>query len=96
MGKLGTIPGVFAFLRPMPVLDISTGATNQNQGQYAYSLSGVNSDQVYDVAQKLMAQLRSIRDLRRFLRTTLITRPILTLISGAIRPARTEFRKLAF
>jgi HAE1 family hydrophobic/amphiphilic exporter-1 len=58
MGKLGTIPGVSAFLRPMPVLNISTGATNQNQGQYAYSLSGVNSQQVYDVAQKLMARLR--------------------------------------
>ena len=58
MGKLGAIPGVFAFLRPMPVLNISTGATNQNQGQYAYSLSGVNSQQVYDVAQKLMARLR--------------------------------------
>jgi hydrophobic/amphiphilic exporter-1 (mainly G- bacteria), HAE1 family len=57
MGKLGAIPGVFAFLRPMPVLDISTGATNQNQGQYAYSLSGVDSEQVYDVSQKLMARL---------------------------------------
>jgi len=58
MGKLGSIPGVFAFLRPSPVLEISTGATNQNQGQYAYSLSGVNPQQVYDVAQKLMAKLR--------------------------------------
>jgi hydrophobic/amphiphilic exporter-1 (mainly G- bacteria), HAE1 family len=57
MGKLSAIPGVFAFLRPLPVLDISTGATNQNQGQYAYSLSGVNSQQVYDVAQKLMTRL---------------------------------------
>ena len=57
MGKISSIPGVFAFLRPMPVLDISTGATNQNQGQYAYSLSGVNPDQVYDVSQKLMARL---------------------------------------
>jgi HAE1 family hydrophobic/amphiphilic exporter-1 len=42
----------------MPVLNISTGATNQNQGQYAYSLSGVNSQQVYDVSQKLMERLR--------------------------------------
>jgi len=58
MGKLSTIPGIFAFLRPMPVLNISTGATNQNQGQYAYSLSGVNAQQVYDVSQKLMAKLR--------------------------------------
>ena len=58
MGRLGTIPGVFPFLRPFPVLEISTGATNQNQGQYAYSLSGVSSQQVYDVAQKFMARLR--------------------------------------
>ena len=58
MGRLGTIPGVFPFLRPFPVLEISTGATNQNQGQYAYALSGVNTQQVYDVAQKLIARLR--------------------------------------
>jgi hydrophobic/amphiphilic exporter-1 (mainly G- bacteria), HAE1 family len=57
MGRLNTIPGVFAFLRPMPVLNISTGATNQNQGQYAYSVSGVNAPQVYDVAQKLMGKM---------------------------------------
>jgi len=30
MGKLGAIPGVFPFLRPYPVLEISTGATSQN------------------------------------------------------------------
>jgi HAE1 family hydrophobic/amphiphilic exporter-1 len=59
MGKLGTIPGVLAFLRPFPVLQISTGATNTNQGQYAFALSGVNSNQVYGVAAKLMEQLRA-------------------------------------
>jgi hydrophobic/amphiphilic exporter-1 (mainly G- bacteria), HAE1 family len=57
IGKLNTIPGIFAFLRPWPVLNISTGATNQNQGQYAYAVSGVNSQQVYDVAQKMMAKM---------------------------------------
>lgn len=57
MGRLGTIPGIFPFLRPFPVLEISTGATNTNQGQYAYSISGVNSQQVYDVAQKLMGKM---------------------------------------
>jgi hydrophobic/amphiphilic exporter-1 (mainly G- bacteria), HAE1 family len=57
MGKLGNIPGVMPFLRPFPVLEISTGATNQNQGQYAFSLSGVNASQVYDVATKLMEKL---------------------------------------
>jgi HAE1 family hydrophobic/amphiphilic exporter-1 len=58
MGRLGAIPGIFSFLRPMPVLNISTGATNQNQGQYAYSLSGVDPQQVYDVSQKFLARLR--------------------------------------
>jgi hydrophobic/amphiphilic exporter-1 (mainly G- bacteria), HAE1 family len=59
MGKLAAIPGVMPFLRPRPVLEISTGATSQNQGQYAFSLSGVNPSQVYDVAAKLMERLRA-------------------------------------
>ena len=58
MGELGKIPGVFPFLRPYPVLQISTGATQQTQGQYAYAVSGANPDQVYDVAMRLMAKLR--------------------------------------
>ncbi len=56
MGQISSVPGAFAFMRPMPVLDISTGATNQNQGQYAYSVSGTDPQQVYDVAQKLVAK----------------------------------------
>src|SRR5438128_292988 len=35
MGRIAAIPGVFPFLRPYPVLQISPGATSQNQGQYA-------------------------------------------------------------
>ncbi len=57
MGKLNTIPGIMSFLRPFPVLEISTGVTNQNQGQYAFSVSGANPEQVYEVGQKLMAKL---------------------------------------
>jgi HAE1 family hydrophobic/amphiphilic exporter-1 len=57
MGKLNTIPGLMTFLRPFPVLEISTGATNQNQGQYAFTVSGVNPSQVYDVGQRLMGKL---------------------------------------
>jgi HAE1 family hydrophobic/amphiphilic exporter-1 len=56
MGKLGSIPGVFAFLRPFPVLEINTGATPQVQGQYAFSVSGVDPAQVYDVATRLMGK----------------------------------------
>ncbi len=57
MGNLNTIPGVFTFLRPFPVLEISTGVTSQNQGQYAYAVSGANPQEVYDVGQKLMGKL---------------------------------------
>ncbi|PYQ36896.1 MAG: acriflavine resistance protein B, partial [Acidobacteria bacterium] len=46
MGKISSVPGVMAFLRPYPVLQISTGATNQSQGQYAFAVSGVNPGQV--------------------------------------------------
>jgi HAE1 family hydrophobic/amphiphilic exporter-1 len=59
MGSImGTIPGVMAFLRPFPVLEISTGATNQNQGQYQFSVSGVIPQQVYDASAKLLAKLQ--------------------------------------
>ncbi len=60
MGKMSGIPGVFAFLRPFPVLEISTGAVNQNQGQYAFSISGVNTEQVYDVATKTDGKTRFV------------------------------------
>jgi HAE1 family hydrophobic/amphiphilic exporter-1 len=56
MGKLNTIPGIFSFIRPLPVLQISTGAVAQAQGQYAYTISGINADEVYGAAQKLMAK----------------------------------------
>jgi HAE1 family hydrophobic/amphiphilic exporter-1 len=59
MGKLSGIPGVMPFMRARPVLEISTGATNQNQGQYAFTVSGVNQKQVYDVATRLMERLRA-------------------------------------
>ena len=57
MGKLNTIPGLMTFLRPFPVLEISTGVTSQQQGQYAFTVSGANPNQVYDVGQKLMAKM---------------------------------------
>jgi HAE1 family hydrophobic/amphiphilic exporter-1 len=58
MASMGEIPGVMAFLRPFPVLEISTGATNQNQGQYAFSISGINPQQVYQAGAKLMEKMQ--------------------------------------
>lgn len=57
MGALGGVPGLFAFLRPFPVLEISTGATSQTQGQYAFSVSGIEPAQVYAAAAALQAKL---------------------------------------
>jgi len=59
MGNIAAIPGVFPFLRPLPVLQITTGATSQTQGQYAFTVSGVNPDQVYQVSQQLLGKLAS-------------------------------------
>ncbi|MBV9999204.1 MAG: efflux RND transporter permease subunit [Verrucomicrobia bacterium] len=58
MRDLRQIPGILPLLRPDPVLQISTGATKNNQGQYAYAISGVNADQVYAAAQQLVAKCR--------------------------------------
>ncbi|MGA8658292.1 MAG: efflux RND transporter permease subunit [Chthoniobacterales bacterium] len=56
--QLSQIPGIIPLLRPDPVLQISTGATKNNQGQYAFSISGVDAKQVYQVAQQMMAKCR--------------------------------------
>jgi hydrophobic/amphiphilic exporter-1 (mainly G- bacteria), HAE1 family len=58
MGKLNTIPGIMTFLRPWPVLSISTGVTNQTQGQYAFTISGANPSEVYETGNKLLAKLQ--------------------------------------
>ncbi|MGB6430094.1 MAG: efflux RND transporter permease subunit [Candidatus Acidiferrales bacterium] len=59
MGQVAmSVPGVITFLQPNPVLEISTGATANTQGQFAYALSGFDQDQLYAVAgqfeQKMM------------------------------------------
>jgi hypothetical protein len=53
-----TIPGTLMFLQPNPVLEISTGATASQQGQYAYAISGIDPKQVYDSSDKLIAKMR--------------------------------------
>jgi HAE1 family hydrophobic/amphiphilic exporter-1 len=58
MGGLNSsIPGTITFLQPNPVLEISTGATANTQGQFAYALSGIDPALVYSVAGKLMAKM---------------------------------------
>jgi HAE1 family hydrophobic/amphiphilic exporter-1 len=59
--SISTIPGVIAVLQPNPVLQINVGATNQTQGQYAYTISGIVPNDVYAAADQLMAKLRSFK-----------------------------------
>ena len=57
-GELNKIPGIVALLQPSPVLQINIGATNQNAGRYAYTLSGIDPEQVYAASAKLVAKMR--------------------------------------
>ena len=52
-----TIPGTVAFLQPNPALEISTGATANAQGQFAYAMSGIDPNEVYATAGKMMAKM---------------------------------------
>jgi HAE1 family hydrophobic/amphiphilic exporter-1 len=58
MGQLNSkVPGLITFLKPQPVLQISTGATAQLQGQFAYSISGIDPNEVYASAGTLMHKM---------------------------------------
>ncbi|NUN92319.1 MAG: efflux RND transporter permease subunit [Verrucomicrobiae bacterium] len=59
-GQLFQIPGIFPAVRPNPVLSISTGAASQNQGQYAFAISGPDRDKVYSGAEALLNKIRQI------------------------------------
>ena len=59
--SIATIPGITAVITPQPVLQINVGATNQTQGQYAYTISGIVPDEVYTSADQLMAKLRQFK-----------------------------------
>src|SRR5256885_1450329 len=59
--SISTIPGLTAVISPSPVLQINVGATNQTQGQYAYTISGIVPQDVYKAADQMMAKLRTFK-----------------------------------
>ena len=59
--SISSIPGITAILQPNPVLQINVGVTNQTQGQYAYTLSGIVPNEVYTAADQLMNKLRQFK-----------------------------------
>ena len=56
-GVSASTPGLIAFLQPNPVLQISTGATANTQGQFAYAISGIDPAEVYNTAGALRAKM---------------------------------------
>ncbi|MEI6236677.1 MAG: efflux RND transporter permease subunit, partial [Planctomycetota bacterium] len=61
MGSLMQVKGTIGVLNPQPVLQISTGATANLQGKFAYSLSGIDPQETYVTAQKLMGKLHATK-----------------------------------
>ena len=59
--SISSVPGIAAVLRPNPVLQINVGATQQAQGQYAYTLNGIVPDDVYAAADQLMTKLKDFK-----------------------------------
>ena len=54
---MGSIPGTIAVLIPQPVLQISTGATAISTGQFSYTISGLEPDEVYNAARRMMGKV---------------------------------------
>ena len=55
-GNLAPVPA-FVVMNPQPVLQISTGATANLQGEYAYTLSGIDPEETYAVSRKLKQEM---------------------------------------
>jgi len=55
------IPGLEPLIRPIPTLQISTGATSNQQGEYAYSLVGTDPATLYEAAEKMIEALTNTK-----------------------------------
>ena len=58
------VPGIIPLFSPQPALKISTGATSTNQGNFAYSVSGIDATAVYASVPKLEARLKTLPGFR--------------------------------
>lgn len=56
--QLAKIPGAMTFIRPIPSLKIDTGVVGGNQGKYSYTISGVDTNQVYSTGIAMLQALR--------------------------------------
>jgi len=67
MGKLAALPDGFCALRAMPVLRISSGAESTAIGSdYAYMITGLDRDTVYNTSKQLEQDIRKIGGIMPF------------------------------
>jgi len=59
-GTLFSIPGIIPLMQANPVLQISTGATANQRGKYAFAISGLEAEKVYAVAGKIIPRMMQI------------------------------------
>ncbi len=52
------MPGALLVMQPDPVLSISTGATSNTLGKYAFAISGISPKEVYETHDKMMAKFQ--------------------------------------
>ena len=67
IGAGSQIPGLRVLVGPQPVLQISVGGASQLTGKYSYAISGTDSGEVYDAANRLMAKFAMYKGFRYFL-----------------------------
>jgi len=60
IAAVSRIPGIFIALRPDPTLHISAGATSETQGQYSYVLTGLDQQQLYASAEKIIGEISKL------------------------------------
>ncbi|MFI5381044.1 MAG: efflux RND transporter permease subunit, partial [Tepidisphaerales bacterium] len=57
------VPGAMGVMIPQAVLEISTGATDRTRGDLAFTVSGLNASEVYDIGRKLQFALMGRQDM---------------------------------
>jgi HAE1 family hydrophobic/amphiphilic exporter-1 len=60
-GEMHSIVNAIGVLRPQPVLQLSTGATANQLGKYAFAMSGINADDVNLTAMKMMGAMMQFK-----------------------------------
>ncbi|WP_316357342.1 efflux RND transporter permease subunit [Candidatus Neptunichlamydia sp. REUL1] len=59
--KLQEVPGVSAFLRPLPLINLDVG-TSMSMGNYQYTLQSTNTDALYEDVEKILNEMRQSSD----------------------------------